>query len=191
MPSSSNLAGRGGRGGRSGRGGRNARVTEFMEHPPQPPRIQLEDRGDLSRDLADVVPTISPTTLAPSSNLAGRGGRGSSSSSRDTELAEIIPPQPPTNQLEDQSILALDPEVIVSPSIIIVGVEGNGQQDVSINGKRKRRKEFGSDEMCMCSCMKIYDTTDMSNCKGINCSNRIRRTCVPLHWLCSKCVNKR
>ena len=190
MPSSSNLAGRGGRGGRSGRGGRNARVTEFIELPPLPPRIQLEDQGDLSRNLADVVPTISPTTLASSSNLAGKDARGSSSS-RDTELAEIIPLQHPTNQLEDQSILALDPEVIVSPSIIIVGVEGNGQQDVSINGKRKRRKEFGSDEMCMCACMKIYDTTDMSNCKGINCSNRIRRTCVPLHWLCGKCVNKR
>ena len=182
MPSSSNKAGRGGRGGLSGRGGRNARVTEFIELPPLPPRIQLEDQGDLSRNLADVVPTISPTTLASSSNLAGKDARGSSSS-RDTELAEIIPLQHPTNQLEDQSILALDPVAINNHS--------RSQQDVSINGKRKRRKEFGSDEMCMCSCMKIYDTTDMSNCKGINCSNRIRRKCVPLHWLCGKCVDKR
>jgi len=44
------------------------------------------------------------------------------------------------------------------------------------------------DEIRMCACIKVYDTTDMSNCKGINCSNSIRRTSVPLYWLCGKCV---
>jgi hypothetical protein len=37
-----------------------------MELPPPPPRTQLEDRGDLARDLAVVAPTSSSTTFAPS-----------------------------------------------------------------------------------------------------------------------------
>ena len=204
----STLVGRGG--GRGGRSGRcttivdpvNQNIALLAENPPPPPTNQLVGQNVLAQETATGVSTSSSTTSTVST-LVGRGGRGGRSG-RGTAidpvrqnlalLAEILPP-PAANQFEGQAILAPHPvAVIVSPPIIIVGAEGNGrdssivQQDILISGKRKRRKEFGSDELCMCSCGKVYDTTDMSNCKGINCSNRIRRTCVPLNWLCYKCA---
>ena len=203
------LVGRGG--GRGGRSGRCTTIVDpvhqnialLVENPPLPPTNQLADQNVLARETATGVSTSSSTTPTVST-LAGRGGRGGRSG-RGTAidpvrqnlalLAEILPPLA-ANQLEGQAFFAPNPvAVIVSPPIIIVGAEGNGrgssivqQQDILTSGKRKRRKEFGSDELCMCSCGKVYDTTDMSNCKGINCSNRIRRTCVPLNWLCYICA---
>ena len=204
----STLAGRGGRGGRTGRGTsivdpvhqNIALLAEVL--PPPPPTNQLAGQDVLARDPATVESTSSSATSTVST-LAGRGGRGGRSGrgtavdpvrDRGTTLLVEIPPPPAANQLEGQTILAPHPAAVIVSPIIIVGAEGNGrgssivQQDVSTTGKRKRRKEFGSDELCMCSCGKVYDTTDMSNCKGINCSNRIRRTCVPLNWLCYKCA---
>ena len=120
-----------------------------------------------------------------------RGGRGGRSIGRGAidpvrqnppQLAEV-PFLPPTNQLAVQASLAQEEQAaIVAHTIRVVG-EGPHPQ----TGKRKRREVFGNEEICMCSCMKIYDTTDMSNCKGMNCSNRIRRSCVPLNWLCNIC----
>ena len=108
MASSSNLAGRGGRGGRSARG------IELVEIIPPPPTNQLEYQGVLARDLARVVPTTSSTTLASSSNLAGRGGRGGCNA-RGTELMEL-PPPPPRTQLEDRGDLARDLAVVAPTS---------------------------------------------------------------------------
>ena len=118
----------GSRWGRNGRGtqlaaengGRNGRGTQLAaEIPPPQPANQLEDRGVLASNLAGVAPTNSSTTLASSSNLAGRGGREGRSgrggrSARGIELAEIIPSPPPTNQQEDQGVLARDLARVVS-----------------------------------------------------------------------------
>ena len=114
MASSSNLAGRGGRAGCSVRGGRSARGIELVEIIPPPPTNQLEYQGVLARDLARVVPTTSSTTLASSSNLAGRGDRGGCYA-RGTELMEL-PPPPPRTQLEDRGDLARDLAVVAPTS---------------------------------------------------------------------------
>lgn len=44
--------------------------------------------------------------VASSSTLVGRGGRGGHRNARGIELAEIIPPPTPKNQLEGQGVFA-------------------------------------------------------------------------------------
>ena len=77
------------------------------EIPPPPPVNQLEDQGVLAGDLARaIIPTNYSINLPSSSILAGRGGRGGRCNARGIELAEIIPPPTPTNQLEGQGVFA-------------------------------------------------------------------------------------
>ena len=194
--------GRGGREVRGGRGGRSigrGAIDQVRHNPPQlaevpllPPTNQRAAQTSAVRELpagGAVAPTI--VSSAALSTIAGRGGRGGRSIGRGAidpvhqnppQFAEV-PLLPPTNQLAVQASLAQEEQAaIVAHTIRVVG-EGPHPP----TGKRKRREVFGNEEMCMCSCMKIYDTTDMSNCKGMNCSNRIRRSCVPLNWLCSIC----
>ena len=57
-------------------------------------------------DLARVIQTSYSINLPSTSTLAGRGGRGGRRNARGIELAEIIPPPTPTNQLEGQGVLA-------------------------------------------------------------------------------------
>ena len=73
---------------------------------------------------------------------------------------------------------------------LAIGLSSNTNDSIlnvrGATGRRKRNRD-GDEELCLCGCNKSYDYTAMSDCKGLNCNNRVNRICVPNSWLCSCC----